>query len=80
MTHEHASRRGRRLTATVTDLSPDSHGRCVVADQGFDWADDAGPHRESHVFGAGGDWTVPTGRNVQTRWVEFEPVARGGAK
>ena len=48
----------------------------------FDWADDAGPHRESHVFAAGrpDDWAVPTGRNVQTRWVEFEPVAGGGAK
>lgn len=46
----------------------------------FDWTDDAGPHRAAHVFGAGGDWTVPTGRDVQTRWVEFEPVAGGGAK
>jgi hypothetical protein len=43
----------------------------------FDWTDDAGAHRESHVFDAGepGGWQVPTGRNVQTRWVEFEPVA-----
>jgi hypothetical protein len=42
----------------------------------FDWSDDAGPHRQSHVF-AGGDtaaWKVPTGRNVETRWVELEPV------
>lgn len=45
--------------ATVTDLSPDSHGRCVVADQGFDWADDAPLHHpwsetilyETHVRG-----------------------------
>jgi hypothetical protein len=43
----------------------------------FDWADDAGAHRESHVFAAGGpaEWEVPTGRNVQTRWVEFEPAS-----
>ncbi|MGK7296486.1 MAG: hypothetical protein ACNS61_11785, partial [Candidatus Wenzhouxiangella sp. M2_3B_020] len=27
--------------ASVTELSSNSHGRCVVADQGFDWADDA---------------------------------------
>lgn len=41
----------------------------------FDWTDDAGPHRESHVFdGRAGDWTIPTGRGVQTRWVEFEAV------
>ncbi|HXG11873.1 MAG TPA: hypothetical protein VNK04_19105 [Gemmataceae bacterium] len=43
----------------------------------FDWTDDAGPHREAHVFdaGKGGEWHIATGRNVQTRWVEFEPVA-----
>jgi hypothetical protein len=43
----------------------------------FDWADDAGAHRESRVFDAGkpGEWEVPTGRNVHTRWVELEPVA-----
>ncbi|MCP3055703.1 glycogen debranching protein GlgX [Aurantimonas marianensis] len=27
--------------ASVTGLSPNSHGRCVIADQSFDWADDA---------------------------------------
>jgi hypothetical protein len=44
----------------------------------FDWADDQGPHRASHVFRAGdtGAWTIPTGRDVQTRWVEFDPVVR----
>ncbi len=43
----------------------------------FDWADDTGPHREAHVFAAGrpADWAIPTGRDVRTRWVEFEPVA-----
>jgi hypothetical protein len=43
----------------------------------FDWTDDANAHRESHVFDAGkpGEWEIKTGRNVQTRWVEFEPVA-----
>jgi hypothetical protein len=45
----------------------------------FDWTDDGGPHHSAHVF-AGGNaaeaaWQVPTGRNVRTRWVEFEPVA-----
>ncbi len=42
----------------------------------FDWADNAGAHRQSHTFGAGGpaEWEVKTGRNVETRWVEFEPV------
>lgn len=42
----------------------------------FDWTDAEGAHR--HSFVAGGErpvsWGVPTGRNVRTRWVEFEPV------
>ncbi len=43
----------------------------------FDWTDDAGPHRTGHTYAAGktAEWQIPTGRNVQTRWVEFEPVA-----
>jgi hypothetical protein len=43
----------------------------------FDWTDDAGTHREAHLFDASrtGDWTIPTRRSVQTHWVEFEPVA-----
>ena len=42
----------------------------------FDWTDDAGPHRQAHVFGTGkpAGWAIQTGRNVRTRWVEFEPV------
>jgi hypothetical protein len=41
----------------------------------FDWKDDAGEHRESHVFPAGkpAPWDLKTGRNVVTRWVEYEP-------
>ncbi len=42
----------------------------------FDWTDDAGPHRESQSFASGKEesWNLKTGRNVVTRWVEFEPV------
>lgn len=42
----------------------------------FDWTDRTGPHRLSHSFaaGSGEEWTVPTGKDVQTRWVEYEPV------
>jgi hypothetical protein len=43
----------------------------------FSWKDDSGVKQASHVF-AGTEapaWTVPTGKEVQTRWVEFEPVA-----
>jgi len=46
----------------------------------FAWVDDQGKRQASHTF-AGREkgaaaWTVPTGRAVKTRWVEFEPVAR----
>ena len=44
----------------------------------FDWDDDTGPHRAGHVFPRGGGapapWKLGTGKNVRTRWVEFEPV------
>jgi hypothetical protein len=42
----------------------------------FDWTEDSGPRREAHLFPAGGPatWEIKTGRKVQTRWVEFEPV------
>ena len=41
----------------------------------FDWKDDAGDHRESHVFANGkpAPWDLKTGKNVATRWVEYEP-------
>jgi hypothetical protein len=44
----------------------------------YDWSDDAGKHVESRVFGSGKPetWNLKTGRNVVTRWVEFEPVTR----
>jgi len=40
----------------------------------FDWMDDTGEHRESHVFAAGkpAPWVLRTGKNVVTRWVEYE--------
>ena len=41
----------------------------------FAWTDHAGPHQASQVLSAGkpAEWEIKTGRNVQTRWVEFEP-------
>jgi hypothetical protein len=41
----------------------------------FDWKDDAGDHRESKAFAAGkpAPWDLKTGKNVVTRWVEYEP-------
>jgi hypothetical protein len=51
----------------------------------FAWEDDRGPHRAAHVFAAApgqspAPWNVPTGRNVVTRWVEFEPQPRPAGK
>jgi hypothetical protein len=47
----------------------------------FAWDDSAGPHTASQIFpaaSAAGDkplmWDLPTGENVRTRWVQFEPV------
>ncbi|MFL5244803.1 MAG: hypothetical protein ACJ8FY_22105, partial [Gemmataceae bacterium] len=42
----------------------------------FNWKDNAGAHQEAHSF-AGVQpepWDLPTSKNVQTNWVEFEPV------
>ncbi|MDA1017838.1 MAG: hypothetical protein O3A00_25695 [Planctomycetota bacterium] len=39
----------------------------------YDWIDDGGAHRESNVFRGAGQWQLATGKNVRTRWVEFEP-------
>lgn len=45
----------------------------------YHWADSTGAHTEFHPFPAAEDktatWDLPTGKNVQTRWVEFAPVA-----
>ncbi len=44
----------------------------------FAWTDHQGQRDAVHTFGTEkGEavWTVPTGRNVTTRWVEFEPIA-----
>ncbi|HEY7311611.1 MAG TPA: hypothetical protein VH643_19765 [Gemmataceae bacterium] len=39
----------------------------------FAWTDDKGEREAAHTFVAKqGDWKVPTGRDVRTRWVEFE--------
>jgi hypothetical protein len=43
----------------------------------FDWIDDSGPHRATHLFtGETPDsWRIATGRDVRTRWVEMRPRA-----
>jgi BNR/Asp-box repeat protein len=46
----------------------------------FAWTDDRGERRDSRTIAAAGEeeaaWALPTGKGVQTRWVEFEPVPR----
>jgi Neuraminidase (sialidase) len=45
----------------------------------FDWTDSEGPHRAAHRFASCRGrtepmgWTVPTGKQVRTRWVEYQP-------
>ena len=40
----------------------------------FNWTDANGPHTASRVVGKSESWKLPAGKNVQTRWVEFEAV------
>lgn len=45
----------------------------------FAYSDNAGDHTAAQAFtGTPGErpWTVPTGRGVRTKWVEYAPVAR----
>ncbi|MBY0513629.1 MAG: hypothetical protein K2P78_06920, partial [Gemmataceae bacterium] len=45
----------------------------------FAWADEGGDRVADHTFTAApGEmpWTVPTGKGVRTKWVEFAPVVR----
>jgi hypothetical protein len=46
----------------------------------FAWTDDGGAHESPRVAAADKavPWTLATGKNVRTRWVDFEPVASGG--
>ena len=40
----------------------------------YAWNDSSGPHQDSHIFRAKGDWRLTTGKQVRTHWVEFKPV------
>jgi hypothetical protein len=43
----------------------------------FAWTDDAGDHTGSRTFTGKADessWTIPTGKNARTKWVEMKPV------
>ncbi|MBT4666528.1 MAG: hypothetical protein HOB63_08425 [Opitutae bacterium] len=40
----------------------------------YAWNDSAGERQGFHVFRTKGEWELQTGRQVRTRWVEFEPI------
>ncbi|MBT3635981.1 MAG: hypothetical protein HN531_03510, partial [Opitutae bacterium] len=40
----------------------------------YAWTDASGTRQGSHVFKGKGDWRLATGKQVRTRWVQFEPV------
>jgi len=51
--------------------TPKADGTAVT----FAWDDDAGDHTASHTFTGKVDerpWTIPTGKNVRTKWVEVK--------
>lgn len=62
----------RRAEVHLVHTAPNRDGTRVT----FDWTDEAGSHRDSHVFPAGKapDWELKTGRNVVTRWIEVAPA------
>ena len=62
-----------RAEVHVTYRTPKADGTGVT----FAWTDDAGDHSASHTFPGKADerpWTIPTGKNVRTKWVEMKPV------
>jgi hypothetical protein len=66
-----------RCEAHLVYRASDADGTKVT----FAWTDDGGSHEAAQTFGGASQegkqaraWSVPTGRHVQTRWVEFEPV------
>jgi len=46
----------------------------------YAWKDDSGAHEAANVFasatGSDAPWRLPTGKAVQTRWVQFEPAVQ----
>jgi hypothetical protein len=61
-----------RAEAHLVYRTPAADGTKVT----FDWTEDSGPRRDSHVFTPNGNaaWNVKSGKRVLTRWVEFATV------
>jgi hypothetical protein len=62
---------GRAEAHLVYQVARPDSTRVTVA-----WTEEGGARQAAHVFapGAPATWELATGRNVQTRWIEFEPV------
>ena len=72
--HNTGRRNIARAEAHLVYRTPPSDATRVT----FAWTDDGGMRQSAHEFRGDKDalWRVDTGRNVQTRWVQFEPVPR----
>lgn len=70
--------RGQEYFRAEAHLTYETKGRDATRVT-FDWTDGAGPRRQSNVFPnspkESEEWVIPTGQGVETRWVEYEPVA-----
>jgi hypothetical protein len=69
--------RGQEYFRAEAHLAYETRGRDATK-VSFDWTDSSGPHRQSHVFpnSPSEEWRMETGRDVETRWVEYEVVAK----
>ncbi|MBV8878323.1 MAG: hypothetical protein JO332_00025 [Planctomycetaceae bacterium] len=69
--------RGMEYPRAEVHLAYETRGRDATKVT-FDWTDRTGAHRESHAFAAGSteEWALPTGKDAETRWVEYEPAPR----
>ena len=67
--------RGQEYFRAEVHLSYETKGRDATKVT-FDWTDRGGPRRQSHVFpnAPSEEWSLETGQDVETRWVEYEPV------
>jgi hypothetical protein len=70
--HNSGNRNYLRGEAHLVYRTPDPDPTKVT----FAWTDDRGDQQAEHTFAKAGDWALPTGRNVRTRWVEFAPAAK----
>lgn len=71
--HNDGGKRYRRAELHLLYQVPRSDATRVT----FHWQDDTGVHTASHDYDSRSNdaWELATGKNVETRWVEYQPVA-----